>query len=77
MLIADNWMNSQINARTAPAPAGPWSDNTTLYQATPITKGSTTYAAVPHPYFDTTGKTLVVTFTNHPNTIQAAKVTFE
>jgi len=67
-------MNSKVLVKTAPAPEGPWSETTTLYQATPITKGSSIYAAVPHPYNDLTGKTLVVTFTNHPNLIQAIRV---
>jgi hypothetical protein len=67
-------MNNKVLAQVAYAPTGPWSDPVTLYQATPITNGSSIYAAVPHPYHDETGKTLVVTFTNHPNLIQAAKI---
>ncbi len=69
-------MNSKVLLKTALRPEGPWSDPITLYQATPITPGSAIYAAVPHPYFDTTGQTLVVTFTNHPNMIQAIRATF-
>lgn len=69
-------MNSKVLVQTAQRPQGPWSDTITLYQATPITAGSAIYAAVPHPYFDDGGKTLVVTFTNHPNTVQAVKITF-
>jgi hypothetical protein len=72
----DNWMNSKVLLKTAQQPEGPWSDPITLYQATPLTDGSSIYAAVPHPYFDESGKTLVVTFTNHPNTIQAVRVVF-
>jgi beta-xylosidase len=67
-------MNSKVLAKTALSPEGPWSDPVTLYQATPITSGSSIYAAVPHPYHDPTGKSLLVTFTNHPNVIQAIKV---
>ena len=67
-------MNSKVLARAAFAPEGPWSDPITLYQATPITAGSSIYAAAPQPQYDSTGKTLVVTFTNHPNVIQAIKV---
>ena len=67
-------MNSKVLAKTAPAPEGPWSDAVTLYQATPLTNGSSIYAAVPHPYFDPAGKSLVVTFTNHPNVIQAVNM---
>jgi hypothetical protein len=68
-------MNSKVLAKTASAPEGPWSEPMTLYQATPITKGSSIYAAVPHDYYDRSGRTLVVTFTNHPNVIQAIKIT--
>ena len=71
---SDIWMNSKILAQTAHRPEGPWSDPITLFQATPITEGSAVYAAVPHPYYDPSGKSLVVTFTNHPNTIQAIKI---
>ena len=71
---ADNFWNSKVQARRAPAPEGPWSESFELYQAHPITEGSTCYAAVPHPYFDPSGKSLVVTYTNHPNTIQAVRV---
>merc|ERR1711939_75185 len=75
-VYCDNFWNSKVQARRAPAPEGPWSEAFELYQAHPITEGSTCYAAVPHPYYDPSGKTLVVTFTNHPNTIQAVRVTF-
>lgn len=71
---SDNFWNSKVQARRAPAPEGPWSEAFELYQGTPITPDSTCYAAIPHPYFDPSGKTLVVTYTNHPNTIQAVKV---
>ena len=69
-------MNSKVLVKTAQRPEGPWSEPITLYQATPLISDSTVYAAVPHPYFDGSGKTLVVTFTNHPNTIQAIRVRF-
>lgn len=45
-----------------------------LYQAKPIKEGGNAYAAAPHTYFDRTGKTLVITFTNMPNKIQAIRV---
>lgn len=67
-------MNNKVLAKVARTPTGPWSEPVTLYQATPITNGSSIYAAVPHPYYDQTGKSLVVTFTNHPNLIQAVKL---
>jgi hypothetical protein len=73
-VYCDNWMNNKVLAVTADKPEGPWSNPMTLYHATPLTAGSSIYAAVPHPYFDQSGETLVVTFTNHPNCIQAVKV---
>lgn len=74
MFHTDNFMSSTVLAQTAPAPAGPWSQPIALHKQKPITNGSTIYAAAPHPYYDLTGKTLVVTFTNHPNTIQAIRI---
>ena len=74
MLLPDNFMSSTVHAQTAPAPEGPWSQPMALHKQEPITNGSTIYAAAPHPYYDLTGKTLIVTFTNHPNTIQAIKI---
>ncbi|KIW39404.1 uncharacterized protein PV06_09174 [Exophiala oligosperma] len=75
-VYCDNWMNSKVLMKTAQKPEGPWSDAVELYQATPLSEGSAIYAAIPHDYYDRDGRTLVVTFTNHPNTIQAIKVTF-
>ncbi|KAJ4522895.1 hypothetical protein HRR83_001398 [Exophiala dermatitidis] len=80
-VYVDNFMNSRVHLKTSQTPEGPWSDPPVmLYQATPILpkeKMGCIYAAVPHPYFDESGKTLVVTFTNHPNTIQAVRVVFK
>ena len=67
-------MNNKVLAKVAYKPEGPWSDPVTIYQATPITKDSSIYVAVPHPYYDESGKSLVVTFTNHPNVIQAVNI---
>ncbi|EXJ84844.1 hypothetical protein A1O3_05518 [Capronia epimyces CBS 606.96] len=79
-VYCDNFMNSRVHVKTAQHPQGPWSDPPVMvYQAKPLLPGEENgciYAAVPHPYFDESGKTLVVTFTNHPNTIQAVKVVF-
>jgi len=46
----------------------------TVHKPTPIQEGGNIYAAVPHQYFDPSGKTLIITYTNHPNVIQAIKV---
>lgn len=73
-MTLDSWMNSKVLAQTAPAPEGPWSDPVTVFQATPITNGSSIYSPAPHTYYDPSGKTLVVTYTNDPNCIQAINV---
>jgi len=76
-VYCDNWMNNKVLMKTAQKPEGPWSETPVeLYQATPVTEGGAIYAAVPHDYFDKTGRTLVVTFTNHPNRVQAVMVRF-
>ncbi|KAL9616631.1 MAG: hypothetical protein Q9160_008514 [Pyrenula sp. 1 TL-2023] len=73
-VYADSFVDSKIQAKVAYLPEGPWSDPVELFQATPITPGGAAYAAAPQPYFDKSGKTLVVTFTNLPNVIQAIRV---
>jgi hypothetical protein len=60
--------------KTALAPEGPWSEPVTVHKPKPVQDGGNIYAAVPHQYFDPSGKTLIITYTNHPNTIQAIKV---
>lgn len=70
----DNFWDSKIQAKVAYVPEGPWSDPVELFQAEPIQPGGAAYAAAPQPYFDQSGKTLVVTFTNLPNVIQAIRV---
>ncbi|EXJ94414.1 hypothetical protein A1O1_02808 [Capronia coronata CBS 617.96] len=80
-IYCDNFMNSRVHLKTSQRPEGPWSEPPImLYQATPllpVEERGCIYAAVPHPYFDESGKTLVVSFTNHPNTIQAVRIVFE
>lgn len=61
--------------RTAPSPDGPWTEDVKVYTATPIDNGLA-YAGVAHPYLDTTGQTLTVSFTNN-NHHQVLKITFE
>ncbi|QKX59715.1 uncharacterized protein TRUGW13939_06855 [Talaromyces rugulosus] len=61
--------------RTAPAPEGPWSDDVKVYTPTPIDSGFT-YAPGVHPYLDSAGKTLTISYTNK-NHIQVIKVTLE
>lgn len=72
--VSDVWMNSKVFGETGPAPERPLSDPVTLYRAISITNCSSIYAAAPPPYHYLTGKSLVMTFTNHPNIIQAINV---
>lgn len=61
---------------TPSRPRGPWSKAQELFTATPDQVGGYIYSPIPNPYLDPSGKTLVVTVTNSPNTIEAYKVTF-
>jgi hypothetical protein len=61
--------------RTAPKPEGPWSGDVVVWNATFRSAGFI-YAGVAHPYFDTTGKTLTVSYTNSPNVNEVVKITF-
>lgn len=76
-IYCDNFWSCQVLIKTALAPEGPWSDALTVHKPKPVQEGGNIYAPIPHPYFDTTSKTLIITYTNHPNTIQAIKVEFE
>lgn len=71
--------SNRVMMRTASQPEGPWSEDMIVY-CTKVSKttyeGGQIYAGVAHPYLDPSGKTLTVTYTNHPNTIEAIKVTF-
>lgn len=78
--IGDYEANGQglwdVYARTADQPRGPWSSPVELYTvqqsgADPV------YCAVANPYFDSTGKSIVVTVDNGAATLQATKVIFE
>lgn len=60
--------------RTAASPEGPWTPMVKVYTATPM-GGGMTYAGVAHPYLDSTGKTLVISYTNN-NQIEVIRVTF-
>jgi hypothetical protein len=65
-----------ILIRTAPNPEGPWTNDVQVWTAKSVGAGYT-YAGVAHPYFDTTGKTLIVSYTNSPNVNEVVKVNFK
>ncbi|KAI0376443.1 hypothetical protein F5Y04DRAFT_210211 [Hypomontagnella monticulosa] len=60
--------------RTATALEGPWTPDVKVYTATPI-DGGLTYAGVAHPYLDSSGRTLTISYTNN-NRIEVIRVTF-
>ncbi|KAK0628785.1 hypothetical protein B0T17DRAFT_505415 [Bombardia bombarda] len=64
-----------VYLRTAHALEGPWTPDVQVYTATPI-DGGLVYAGVAHPYLDTTGRTLVISYTNN-NHIEVIKVVFK
>ncbi|KAK9366868.1 hypothetical protein V1509DRAFT_628170 [Lipomyces kononenkoae] len=70
---SNNFMDNQILAKSSSSPTGPWSEPVTLYK---VPSGQV-YSAAPHPNYDSTGKTLVCTYTKYPNQLQAIKVTFK
>ncbi|KAK5945941.1 hypothetical protein PMZ80_000080 [Knufia obscura] len=77
-IYCDNFWSCQVlKLKTALTPEGPWSEPMTVHKPKPVQEGGNIYAAVPHQYFDPSGKTLIITYTNHPNTIQAIKVDFD
>lgn len=47
-----------------------------VYNAKVVEDGGQVYSGVAHPYLDESGKTLTITYTNHPNNIEGIKVTF-
>ncbi|KAK9342162.1 hypothetical protein V1522DRAFT_417017 [Lipomyces starkeyi] len=75
-VYTDRFLDNQVNARTATSPTGPWSSAVTLYKAPAGTPAGSLYGATPQPMYDSTGKTLVCTYTKVSNDLQAVRVTF-
>ena len=65
---------NKVALRTAASPEGPWSADVIVYE--PKLLGDFAYAGVAHPYLDSTGQTLTISYTNAPNVIEVIKVTF-
>ena len=63
-----------IHLRTATQPEGPWTPDVLVFRDNAIDNGFV-YAGVAHPYLDSTGKTLTVSWTNN-NHIRVAKIDF-
>lgn len=66
-----------IMARTADKPEGPWSEETKLYRVQNREEGQFVYCAVANPYYDESGKSVVVTVNVGSMTVQAHRVVFE
>jgi hypothetical protein len=72
-----DWPNSDIYVSTAPNLEGPWTSAVDLATTCPTgTCGNLRYCIAPHPEFDTSGKTLLVTWTD-ANNIYADKITWK
>jgi hypothetical protein len=73
-----DWPNSDIYVSTAPNLEGPWTTAVDLATTCPTDAGCSNlrYCIAPHPEFDPTGKTLLVTWTDS-NNIYADKITWK
>lgn len=65
-----------ITMRTADKLQGPWSNETTVFQAPVLVDGNMAYAPTHHPHFDDTGKSLIVSYTQDYNIQQAVRIIF-
>lgn len=63
-----------ITLRTSNKLTGPWTDEMILFEAEGISTGDMVYAPTVHTHYDTSGKSLVVTYTAQPNQQMAARV---
>ncbi|HEX4477783.1 MAG TPA: hypothetical protein VH142_21995 [Polyangiaceae bacterium] len=72
-----DWPNSDIYVSTAPKLEGPWTSPLTIGTTCPTgTCGTLRYCTAPHPEFDASGKTLLVTWTD-ANQVDAVRVTWK
>lgn len=71
---------TQIWARTANTLTGPWSKAVQLYTVTALKENGVSdfvYCSIANPYYDASGKSIIVTIDNGAATVQATKVVFE
>jgi hypothetical protein len=73
-----DWPDSDIYVSTAPNLEGPWSKALSIGKTCPPggSCGTLRYCIAPHPEFDPSGKTVLVTWTD-ANVIHAVRVTWE
>ncbi len=67
---------TDIQVMTAPKLEGPWTVGYTIAPTCPTGKCGFRYAIEPHPEYDPTGKTLLVTWTDS-NVVNATKITWK
>ncbi len=71
------WLGSDALVMTAPRLEGPWTKQTSVASTCPTGKcGTWRYAITPHPEYDPSGKTLLITWTDS-NQIHASRVTWQ
>ncbi|KAH8158935.1 hypothetical protein CIB48_g9304 [Xylaria polymorpha] len=70
------WAGANVVLRTATALEGPWTPDVAVFTATPVANNGFVYAGVAHPYLDTSGRTLTISYSNGGAVIQVIKVTF-
>jgi hypothetical protein len=72
-----DWPNSDIYVSTAPELQGPWTNGVSIGTTCPTGScGDLRYCIAPHPEFDPTGKTLLVTWTD-ANIIHAVQLEWQ
>ncbi|KAI0449360.1 hypothetical protein F5B21DRAFT_50732 [Xylaria acuta] len=67
---------NDVVLRTATTLEGPWTPDVKVFTVTPVANDAFVYAGVAHPYLDTTGQTLTISYSNSAAVIQVIKVTF-
>jgi hypothetical protein len=60
-------LSNDVMLRTAPAQAGPWSDELHLFTADREGQGGTSYDAAPHPEFSDSGGQVLYLSYSRPN----------
>ena len=75
----DNFADNHIQAQTASQLQGPWSDVVTLFTSTSFYTPpglNFMYAPAANQFYDPTGQSLLITYTNAPNVVQAIRIWF-
>ncbi|KUJ24637.1 uncharacterized protein LY89DRAFT_727654 [Mollisia scopiformis] len=68
---------AEVRGKTSPKPEGPWGSMDEYFSMFNATEFAFCYSPSQQTRYDTSGKTLVISYTGYPNIIQAIKVEFE